>query len=247
MPLYLKNPHSVLAALETRPQDVLEIRLPDRGANEAWQRVRKAAEGVGIAVVAPKPTRPGRRKGATGGRASDTEAVVKERAESALDEVWGSGENQTEGLWIAIDTVQDPRNLGSIFRSAAFFGAKGLVLSRDRTAPLSGITYDVASGGMEHIPFTTVPNLSRALDTAKDRGLWILGSSEHAETDVSDLGPDRAWLLLFGNEETGLRRLTLDKCDVVCSIPSIGSIGSLNVSVAAGILIQKLSTPPTRC
>jgi 23S rRNA (guanosine2251-2'-O)-methyltransferase len=241
MPLYLRNPHSVLAALEQRPEDVFEIRLPDRGTNDTWERVRKAARDVGTSIVAPKPARGGKRKEGGGGRSSETEAVVKERPDCDLSEVLGEGQDNTKGLWVAIDTVQDPRNLGSIFRSAAFFGVKGMVLSRDRTAPLSSITYDVASGGLEHVPFATVPNLSRTLDEAKERGLWILGASEHADTAIDDVMPDRAWMLALGNEETGLRRLTIEKCDVVFGIPSLGPIPSLNVSVAAGICIQKLT------
>lgn len=241
MPLYLRNPHSVLAALETRPQDVYEVRIPERGANEAWERVRKSALDVGIKVLAPKPARPGRQKGTSGRRAENAEAVVRERPEADLEDVLGGGQGVSQGLWIGIDTVQDPRNLGSIVRSAAFFGARGLVLTRDRTAPLSGIVYDVASGGMEHLPFASVPNLSRALGLAKERGLWILGTSEHADRDAADLAPDRPWMLLLGNEESGLRRLTLEKCDEVCRIPARGAVTSLNVSVAAGILIQRLA------
>ena len=241
MPLYLKNPHSVLAALEKRPEDVFEIRLPDRGTNDAWERVKKAAQDVGIKVVSAPRDRTTRRKPEAGGRAGNTEAVVKERAETPLEEVL-MGAEAGRGLWVALDTVQDPRNAGSIVRTAAFFGVRGIVLSRDRTAPLSGITYDVASGGLEYVPFCTVPNLARALDIAKERGLWILGTSERADTDLDTLSADRAWMLVVGNEETGLRRLTLDKCDVVCRIPSVGAIGSLNVSVTAGIVISCLST-----
>ena len=239
MALYLKNPHSVLAALERRPEDVFEVRLPDRGTNDAWERVRSAAQGVGVKVVSAQRDTSPRRKPEAGGRTGNAEAVVKERADTPLEEVL-AGADDGRGLWVALDTVQDPRNAGSIVRTAAFFGVRGLILSRDRTAPLSGITYDVASGGLEHVPFCTVPNLARALDIAKERGLWILGTSERADTDLDTLSADRAWLLVVGNEETGLRRLTLDKCDEVCRIPSVGAIGSLNVSVAAGIMIAQL-------
>ena len=77
----------------------------------------------------------------------------------------------------------------------------------------------MASGGVEYVPFSVQTNLSRALDAAKDAGLWVLGTSEHAEKDLSAFSADRPWLLVLGNEERGMRRLTRDKCDELCRIP----------------------------
>ncbi|MCC7440021.1 MAG: RNA methyltransferase [Bdellovibrionales bacterium] len=131
--------------------------------------------------------------------------------------------------------------MGAIFRTAAFFGVKGILLTQERSAPLTGTAYDVASGGMEHVPFAIHNNLSRALDAAKDADLWILGTSEHAKESLSTLKKDRSWLVVVGNEETGIRRLTQERCDLVCSIPGSGAVTSLNVSVAAGILVAHFS------
>ncbi|MCA9068093.1 MAG: RNA methyltransferase, partial [Planctomycetaceae bacterium] len=124
---------------------------------------------------------------------------------------------------------------------AAFFGVKGIIITKDRSAPLSATVYDVASGGVECVPFAQPPNLSRSLQQAKDAGVWVLGTLEHAERDLSEVDRDRPWLLVLGNEEKGLRRLTSEHCDELCRITPRGEIGSLNVSVAAGILISSLS------
>jgi 23S rRNA (guanosine2251-2'-O)-methyltransferase len=94
---------------------------------------------------------------------------------------------------------------------------------------------------MEHVPFSVHTNLSRALDQAKRAGLWVLGTSERADQDVSQIDRDRPWLLVVGNEERGLRRLTLDKSDAVCRLTPRGPITSLNVSVATGVLIAALT------
>jgi 23S rRNA (guanosine2251-2'-O)-methyltransferase len=145
------------------------------------------------------------------------------------------------GLWLALDQIQDPHNVGAVFRTAAFFGIRGIVLTRDRSAPINATVYDVASGGMEHVPFSSLPNLSRAIEQAKEAGLWALGASEHAERDVSEIPHDRPWLLVLGNEEKGLRRLTFENCDDVCRLSARGSVGSLNVSVAAGVLMAILT------
>jgi 23S rRNA (guanosine2251-2'-O)-methyltransferase len=146
------------------------------------------------------------------------------------------------GLWLALDRIQDPHNVGAIFRAAAFFGVAGLLVTRDQSAPLSQTVYDVASGGIEHVPFSSPPNLSRALKTAKKAGLWILGTSEHGETGVGDVPRDRPWILVLGNEESGLRRLTLEQCDCVCALSAAGPVKSLNVSVAAGVLMSQLTS-----
>jgi 23S rRNA (guanosine2251-2'-O)-methyltransferase len=142
---------------------------------------------------------------------------------------------------VALDQLQDPHNVGAIFRTAAFYGVRGIVVTRDRSAPLSAAVYDVSSGGMEYVPCSVQTNLSRSLEAAKEAGLWVLGASERAGRDVSEIARDRSWLLVVGNEERGLRRLTLDTCDETCRLTPRGEITSLNVSVATGILVAALS------
>lgn len=177
------------------------------------------------------------------GRISAGEAVVKEKQPVPVERLFTKkpGDKNESGLWLALDTLQDPHNVGAIFRTASFFGVKGLLLTEDRSAPLSGTVYDVSSGGVEAIPFAKETNLKRCLALAKEAGLWVLGTSEHAETSFTTIGPDRAWLLVLGNEEKGMRRLTAENCDMTVQVPPKGEVTSLNVSVAAGILIAKLS------
>ena len=232
MPIYLKNPHSILAVLEKRPRDVIEIRLPSARAGNAWRAVRERAEGIGARLRFGQGPRQNRSHNGRMG-----EAAVKARPGCALGELFAHG----TGVYVALDTVRDPQNLGAVFRTAAFFGVRGILLTRSRSAPLTSAAYDVASGGIEHVPFSIQTNLSRALDVAKDAGLWILGTAEDAPDDLTAISADRAWVLVFGNEETGMRRLTRDKCDAVCRIAPRGAIASLNVSAAAAICIHHLT------
>jgi 23S rRNA (guanosine2251-2'-O)-methyltransferase len=88
-----------------------------------------------------------------------------------------------------------------------------------------------------------VPNLARAIAHAKQAGVWVLGTSEHATDDLSQVDRERPWLLVVGNEERGMRRLTAEHCDSICRITPRGAVTSLNVSVATGILIAELSPP----
>ncbi|REJ74431.1 MAG: 23S rRNA (guanosine(2251)-2'-O)-methyltransferase RlmB [Planctomycetota bacterium] len=239
--LILKNPHSILEALRQRPEDVFEVRI-ERGGSAAWQSVQEAAAAAGVAVreIVPRSNRPRGRQHETSRRQSASEASLRPKNETEIDRLFAA-EEPASGLWLALDQIQDPHNVGAIFRTAAFFGVRGIVMTKDRSAPLTETAYDVASGGVEHVPFTRQTNLARAVEAAKQAGLWVLGASEHAETDIGDVDLDRRWLLVLGNEERGLRRLTLKHCDMVCRLTPKGAIESLNVSVAAGVLMAALN------
>jgi len=246
--LELRNPHSVLAALQTRPHDVVEIRLHSDRASGAWKDVVHLAAQRRIPVTRGVSRRGGGRRSRksdpeTTERTGAAEATVKEHSGVSIETLFNNCADRAagRGLWLALDCLQDPHNVGAVIRSAAFFGVQGVVVTRDRSAPLNSTVHDIAAGGLEHVPVAIQGNLSRALDHAKDAGLWILGSSEHAKQDIGEIPRDRPWLLVLGNEEQGLRRLTLDKCDDVCKLSPRGAVTSLNVSVAAGILIATLS------
>ncbi len=118
------------------------------------------------------------------------------------------------------------------------------MMTRDRAAPLTSAAYDVASGGVETVPFVLASNLRRALDTMREAGVWVLGATEHAERALDDVSRDRPWVVVLGNEEQGLRRLTLEACDETCRVPAHAgaptAVRSLNVSVAAGICLAAL-------
>ena len=254
MQLRLKNPHSILAALRQRPEDVLELRVPTKGGS-SWDQIIEVAEANHIRVG---PARNGasrdqrkdrkRRRGSENderktGREGAGEALVRDMPGVTLGELFGEVSASTggHGLWLGLDCIQDPHNLGAIIRTASFFGVRGLLMTVDRAAPLSSTVYDVAAGGMEYLPFSVQTNLVRSLEVAKAAGLWILGSSEHAAEDISRIQRDRPWLLVVGNEASGLRRLTTERCDQMCRIKAKGGVDSLNASVAAGILIAALS------
>ncbi|MEX0703028.1 MAG: RNA methyltransferase [Planctomycetales bacterium] len=211
-----------------------------RGSPASQGAGRGRVESIGGPRPSPGPSLEGR--GASGRAGAAGQALVKEHEAVSLDELFaGVDPAATSGLWLALEHIQDPHNVGAVFRTAAFFGVRGIVVTRDRSAPLNATVYDVASGGIEYVPFAVQTNLARALDLAKERGLWTLGAAEESATDVAQVPRDRPWLLVLGNEEDGLRRLTREKCDMACRVTSRGPIGSLNVSVAAGVLMAALA------
>ena len=232
--------------MKARPHDVLEIRLRSNRPQDAWQEVCDVAAGLQIpvrtGVVKDRNARRAPKNFQRTERTGAAEATVREPAPSTLESILKTDKPDT-GLWLALDCVQDPQNVGAIFRSASFFGIRGIVMTKDRSSPMNATVCDVAAGGVEDVPFVIETNLARVLEKARAAGLWVLGASEHAEQDVYSIDTDRAWMLVVGNEQKGLRRLTLENCDVVCRLPPVGGVTSLNVSVAAGALLAVLSRP----
>ena len=131
MPIYLKNPHSILAVIEKRPQDVIDIRLPSKPAG-TWGVVRERAEEIGVRVFFGRDEQGVARHDRS--RGGDAEAAIKAHPGCDLAALFADA----AGLFLALDTVQDPQNLGAIFRTAAFFGVRGVLLTRDRSASLTG-------------------------------------------------------------------------------------------------------------
>lgn len=212
----------------------------DKAANDVYNLIRKHR----IQIEEP-PRLPSGGHSQDGARSAPMSAQIEPVSSIPIEELFSDAKERAggHGIWLALDEIQDPHNLGAIFRTAGFFGVQGILLTQERSAPLTGTVYDVSSGGVESVPFTSQINLQRAFEVAKDQGMWIMGTSEHAKEPISRASADRPWLIVLGNEERGLRRLTLEACDVVHSIPPVGeTVTSLNVSVAAGIVMSRFTS-----
>ncbi|MDQ3460477.1 MAG: 23S rRNA (guanosine(2251)-2'-O)-methyltransferase RlmB [Deinococcota bacterium] len=145
-------------------------------------------------------------------------------------------------LLVLLDGVSDPRNYGAIIRSAEALGAHGLVIEERRSAPLSAVAVKASAGAASHIPLLQVKNLPRFIDEIKARNVWIYGSHLGATNTPLELDWQRPVALVIGSEGGGMRRLVRDKCDETVKIPMRGRVGSLNASVAAGILLYAVSS-----
>jgi 23S rRNA (guanosine2251-2'-O)-methyltransferase len=142
-----------------------------------------------------------------------------------------------ESLVIALDEVQDPRNLGAICRSAEAVGAAGVVICERRAASVTAAAAKASAGAVEHVPIARVRNLADWLASAKEAGAWVYGADEDAETPYSTLDFSGRVVLVMGGEGSGIRPRVQAGCDALVSIPTVGKVGSLNVSAAATVLL----------
>lgn len=153
-------------------------------------------------------------------------------------------------LLVALDSIQDPHNVGAIIRSAECAGADGLLITRHNTAPLSDTVSKVSAGAINHQKIAIVGNLARTLEDAKKAGFWITGAMlSGTAVPYTAIDFSMPTVLVVGNEESGIRKLTSEKCDFLGYIPMQGKIQSLNVSVAAGVFlfeVLKQRTQTTR-
>ena len=172
-------------------------------------------------------------------------AFVREFRYAELEDIAGKEAGDLgRRIIIAADHITDEGNLGAIIRTAAFFGAQGLIIPKDRSASVTPLVFRRSSGGCVYLPVAMVVNLERSLNYLKDEGFWIIGAAGEAATSIYDFDWDRDIVLALGNEEKGLTQAVRKRCDALVSIPVQGRVSSLNVSVASGILLSHLQGRP---
>jgi 23S rRNA (guanosine2251-2'-O)-methyltransferase len=160
-------------------------------------------------------------------------------ADELLDSLAARVGTQDPPLAVVLDGVEDPRNLGAIIRTVECAGAHGVFVPERRAAGLTETVAKAAAGALEYVPVARAANVVRLLEELKGRGVWTVGTAAGADTSYADWDWTQPCALLLGGEGEGLRRLVRERCDVLVHIPLRGQIESLNVSVAAGIVLYE--------
>jgi 23S rRNA (guanosine2251-2'-O)-methyltransferase len=148
-----------------------------------------------------------------------------------------SGSPAATGLLVLLDGVEDPQNLGAVIRTALAAGAGGVVIPERRAAGLTEAAVRASAGAAAHLRVARVTNLARAMEEIKEAGYWLVGLDERAEKRHTEVDLTGAIAVVLGGEGKGLHQLVKERCDFVVSIPTSGPVRSLNVSVAAGVVL----------
>lgn len=228
MIIYGINP--VLEAL--RSGRVKEVRVSDRGGERMRQLLALAGErGVPVQHVPPNALE----RQARGGVHQGVVAEVEDATAYSVEElVRGAA---AAPLLVVLDSVEDPHNVGAILRTADAAAVDGVVVQSRRSAALGGAAAKASAGAIGHVRMAEVVNIARAIEELKELGVWTVGLAEDGTTRYDEIDFTLPTAVVLGAEGTGLRRLVRERCDLTATIPMAGQVSSLNVSVAAGVVL----------
>jgi 23S rRNA (guanosine2251-2'-O)-methyltransferase len=168
-------------------------------------------------------------------------AILRNYSYLRLDDlIKGARANKSKGLLLVADHITDAGNLGSLIRTAEFFGVHGLILPKDRSASITDTVHKRSAGGSAYLRVARATNLARALKQLDDEGLWIVGAAGDGKASIYEFDWNRDLALVVGSEGKGLSNVVRDRCHHLVSIPRLGHLNSLNVSVAAGIILSEI-------
>jgi 23S rRNA (guanosine2251-2'-O)-methyltransferase len=226
--------NAVLEALAGERPQIERIFVTRGKTNARLQRIIDSAREHGIGVRFESIETLNRK--AQTPRHQDVVAELSEGAVASLEQLLDA--NPT--LLVALDGIEDPRNLGAVLRTAEAAGAQGIILPQRHTCGITPAVVQVSAGAALHLGVARVGNLVRTLEILKDRGFWIIGLDMSGKDQVREMERDRKVVVVIGGEHRGVRPLVRRHCDYLVSLPMRGKVSSLNLSVAAGILLYQL-------
>lgn len=236
---WLVGPHAVSGALANDPERIEQMVVAVNRPNAKLRDLLAEAEQRGIAVRKMAADKLEKLVGSSHhqGIAVQYQAASGLSETALLELIAAQIDAGAAPLILALDEVQDPRNLGACLRSAEAAGVMAVVTPKHRAAALTPAARKAAAGGAEVVPVVQAGNLARCLRSIADLGVWLTGLAGEGEQSIYDVDFRPPSMILAGNEEKGLRRLTREHCDHLVRIPMVGSVSSLNVSVAASIAL----------
>ncbi|MDP9901548.1 23S rRNA (guanosine(2251)-2'-O)-methyltransferase RlmB [Variovorax ginsengisoli] len=231
--------HAVGVRIKTAPQSVIEVMFDASRRDARMKQFMARAQDAGVRLVEADGARLSKLSGSHGhqGVAARVEPISQTHS---LDELLeGLEATDTMPLLLVLDGVTDPHNLGACLRVADGAGAHAVIAPKDHAAGINATVAKVASGAAETVPYFMVTNLARTLGELKERDIWCVGTSDDAPATLYQTDLKRPLALVLGAEGAGMRQLTRKSCDELISIPMMGAVESLNVSVASGVCLYE--------
>ena len=226
--------HAVEEALKARGGSFEYVAIFRERRDAKLQRIVEAARSAGVPVrfmsrdeltkLAKSPTHQGVAAVVKGKTYADLENVLEQRKSEHL-------------FLVVLDGVEDPHNLGAIVRTALAAGAHGVVIPERRAAGLTDTVARSSAGALAHLPVAKVTNLARAMEELKEAGYWLVGLDERSDKAYTEVDYTTPVGIVLGSEGQGVHELIRKRCDFVVSLPTSGPVKSLNVSVAAGVVL----------
>ncbi|MBL4622835.1 MAG: 23S rRNA (guanosine(2251)-2'-O)-methyltransferase RlmB [Immundisolibacteraceae bacterium] len=235
---FLYGLHPLQALLEYRPEQVKELAVRKGKRSSAQEALVAQARTAGIKVAEVSADQLNRNTG--NGVHQGVMAEAEQRPDLGDTELEQVLANSSELLFLILDSVEDPRNLGACLRVADGAGVDGVIIARSRGARLTPLVAKVASGAAESVPCYRVANLARTLKFMADVGVQLVGAADEGADSLYDLKPEQITALVIGHEGSGLRHLTRQHCSELVAIPMLGTVESLNLSVAAGVMLYEI-------
>jgi 23S rRNA (guanosine2251-2'-O)-methyltransferase len=228
--------HSVTSRLRSQAASVKELYVDARREDGRMRELLSAAAQAGVEARRVEGARldklcPNRRH--QGVVAIAEAQPLRVGFDELLDAIEGPP------LLLLLDGVTDPRNLGACLRVADGAGAHAVIAPKDHACPLNEAAIQTASGAAESVPYIMVTNLARTIDELQERRITVIGTADGTEATLYDIEVPASVAWVLGAEGVGLRRLTRERCDTLVSIPMAGQVSSLNVSVAAGVVLYE--------
>ena len=228
--------HAVGVRLKTAPSSVIEVYIDASRRDARMRQFLERAKEAEIRVIEADGLRLSRLSGGHGHQgvvARVHDLPVQHSLDDLLDTL------QEPPLLLVLDGVTDPHNLGACLRVADGAGAHAVIAPKDHAAGINATVAKVASGAAETVPYFMVTNLARTLRDLQERNIWIIGTSGDATSTLYDVDMRQGTALVLGAEGPGMRQLTRKTCDELVSIPMLGAVESLNVSVASGVCLYE--------
>jgi len=233
--------HAVRVMLQKHPERVTAVRVAERRDDPRAREIEELARRQQIPVQRVDAQVLKQKLGdvAHQGIVAEIRPLPPWSEDDLLAAVQAAAQTSQASLILALDGVQDPHNLGACLRTADACGALAVVVPRDRAAHVTPVVRKVAVGAAETTPVVTVTNLVRTLKLLKEAGLWVVGADADGPKRADEVDLKGSVVLVLGSEGSGLRHLTLQTCDWLVRLPQLGAVESLNVSVAAGMLLYE--------
>jgi 23S rRNA (guanosine2251-2'-O)-methyltransferase len=228
--------HAVTARIRHEASTVDEIYIDANRHDRRMGELIRAAKAANVRIIQADDQRLDAMVGSRrhqGVIAKAGEISLARNLDELLDAIEGPP------LLLLLDGVTDPHNLGACLRVADGAGAHAVIAPKDRAVGLNATAAKVASGAAESVPYITVTNLARTMRELQERDIWLTGTTEDAESSVYEVDFTGGSALVMGSEGEGLRRLTRENCDRLVHLPMLGSVESLNVSVASGVCLYE--------